>query len=134
MLKLKLVELLTHPPFKVCTHQIGETSSSTISLFNNESYRKKNPSIHLMSFGEKVELKSNQLELDYEVFLTLVPMENNTSKNFFLEVTMKHKLTKRFLQIIAPPILLVVVSWVRYVYLNKEIILTIYSLVFQTYR
>ena len=87
-----------------------------------------------MSFGEKVELKSNQLELDYEVFLTLVPMEKNTSKNFFLEVTMTHKLTKRFLQIIAPPTLLVVVSWVRYVYLNREIILTIYSLVFQTYR
>ena len=40
-----------------------------------------------MSFGEKVELKSNQLELDYEVFLTLVPMENNTSKNFFLKVS-----------------------------------------------
>ena len=78
-----------------------------------------------------MELKSNQLELDYEVFLTLVPMENNTSKNFFLKVTMKHKLTKRFLQIIAPPILLVVVSWVRYVYLNREVILTIYSIFFK---
>ena len=81
-----------------------------------------------------MELKSNELELDYEVFLTLVPMENNTSKNFFLEVTMKHKLTKRFLQIIAPPTLLVVVSWVRYVYLNREIISTIYCNFFQTYR
>ena len=81
-----------------------------------------------------MELKSNELELDYEVFLTLVPMEKNTSKNFFLEVAMKHKLTKRFLQIIAPPTLLVVVSWVRYVYLNREIISTNFNHFFYLFK
>ena len=62
-------------------------------------------------FRSHQDITLDPLNLDYDVSINLNRTE--LSHNLRLKITMKRKLMRSFIEIISPPAMLVVVSWVK---------------------
>ena len=98
-----------HIFLQVCQQEIyGEENFNLGILTFSDSFKDQNP-MELLSETDEVPL--NSLTLDYTATSTLKESKINHWA-LSLEIRMERKVLQSFVQIIAPPGLLVVVSWV----------------------
>ena len=95
---------------KVCDNEIFGEDHFIIQLLNTtSSYKNRSKSFTLMSDHEYVALDSQNLDYDVTVLLS---KPKDYIKNLNLKICLQRKIARSVMEIILPPAMLVVVSWV----------------------